>query len=523
MRKSIKGLIAATAITVAMLPMTVFAQGKIAMCTVAGDNVHITAAMGAPEASSDNNYYLVGVKPYDDFKDGDVLGSAAKASHLLLSADLEKDSENCHLYDRFYVAVKTNGGYKPVSEEAYITNPQAIAAYATELPQSPSKKGFTGDLAALNALADLGGSQVLFDLNATMFFYPGQMVDYAYNGKIFQFNQATILQYDMIVNALSAGGRELTMQVVNDLVPGLEWMVPAKGRVNGYRHYGYNVGEQGPMENIAALFHFLSERYANNGTGTVTNWIIGNEVNNNNPWHFVGNMGVDGFTTEYEKEFRVIYNAIKSGNANARVLTCVDQRWTWEDGTASQYGVKYFLDSFNAKVASHGNIDWGLAAHPHPLPLTCPRFWNIPSNYKALNLLSDDATTKMITPINLNVLTNYLAQESFRTDAGQVRYLSLSEMLFNSSNNSVPASESLQAAGLAYAYKIANENPVVKCFIIHRLIDHDYEVKNDGISCGLLNLDGSPKPAYIVAKYIDTPDAGKYANQFLAAEGLPTY
>ena len=54
------------------------------------------------------------------------------------------------------------------------------------------------------------------------------------------------------------------------------------------------------------------------------------------------------------------YTAIKSTNANARVLTCIDQRWTWEDGTANQYGAKKFIDAFTVDVASHGNIDWGV-------------------------------------------------------------------------------------------------------------------------------------------------------------------
>ncbi len=56
----------------------------------------------------------------------------------------------------------------------------------------------------------------------------------------------------------------------------------------------------------------------------------------------------------------MFYTAIKSTNANARVLTCIDQRWTWEDGTANQYGAKKFIDAFTVDVASHGNIDWGV-------------------------------------------------------------------------------------------------------------------------------------------------------------------
>ena len=78
----------------------------------------------------------------------------------------------------------------------------------------------------------------------------------------------------------------------------------------------------------------------------------------------------------------MFYTAIKSTNANARVLTCIDQRWTWEDGTANQYGAKKFIDAFTVDVASHGNIDWGVAWHPHPVPLTASKFWDMPASYK---------------------------------------------------------------------------------------------------------------------------------------------
>ena len=207
---------------------------------------------------------------------------------------------------------------------------------------------------------------------------------------------------------------------------------------------------------------------------------------------FAGNYNVTNFALEYEKAFRLCYNAIKSQNANARVLTCIDQRWTWEDGTANQYGAKKFIDAFNVDVASHGKIDWGVAWHPHPVPLTAARFWDMPANYKAMNLIDHTPNTRMINPQNMEVFTNYMAQPAFLAPNGQVRYIIISEILFNSQTSD----EQTQAA--------------------------------DKNSCGLYNCDANglpttPKQMYNVFKYIDTPESAAYTQFALPIIGAPSW
>ena len=277
-------------------------------------------------------------------------------------------------------------------------------------------------------------------------------------------------------------------------------------------------------ESIAALMSFLASRYSNPATGLITNWIIGNEVNNNNPWYFAGNFNVTNFALEYEKAFRMCYNAIKSENANARVLTCIDQRWNWEDGTANQYGAKKFIDAFNVDVASHGNIDWGVAWHPHPVPLTAARFWDMPANYKRMNLIDHTPNTRMINPQNMEVFTSYMSQPTFLAPNGQVRYIIISEILFNS----MTSDEATQAASFAYAYKLAEKNPLIKGFIVHRTVDNVYEKNADKIACGLYNCDGNglattPKMMYDVFKYIDTPQSAAYTQFALPLIGASSW
>lgn len=58
----------------------------------------------------------------------------------------------------------------------------------------------------------------------------------------------------------------------------------------------------------------MAERYsgADYKHGRVSNWIVGNEVNNNKNWNYVGPMDLASYTKLYEKNFRVAYTAIKS-------------------------------------------------------------------------------------------------------------------------------------------------------------------------------------------------------------------
>jgi hypothetical protein len=424
---------------------------------------------------------------------------------------LDNGTANSKLYSRFVVAAIQGGQYRQVSQEYYITNPEAVATHTADNPVTTSIKGLTADNYALLSLSDLGVQHASYELAINRFFQAGETIPYTYNGKTYNFNKTVTAEYDWVMQIFAQQNVEVSMTVVNCYDAATALTVKPSGRVAGYRQYAFNTDEQLGAESIEALMSFLASRYSNPATGLISNWIIGNEVNNNNPWYFAGNYDVANFTLEYEKGFRLCYNAIKSENANARVLTCIDQRWNWEDGTANQYAAKKFTDAFNADVTSHGNIDWGVAWHPHPVPLTAAKFWDMPSEYKALKLISHTSSTKMINPQNLEVFTDYMSQPAYLSPTGQVRYIIISEILFNSQTSN----EATQAASFAYAYKLAAQNPYIKGFIVHRAVDSVYEQNADGISCGLYNCDANGFPTtqkqiYDVFKYIDTPQSDAY-------------
>ncbi len=110
----------------------------------------------------------------------------------------------------------------------------------------------------------------------------------------------------------------------------------------------FNAATEAGYEDIKAMASFLAERY--DGTyGKISNWIIGNEINNQQ-WNYIGPMDVTSYMTEFERAFRVFYTAIKSTNANDRVYFSLDYNWNNEINGTTKYGGKEVVDTFNNLV-----------------------------------------------------------------------------------------------------------------------------------------------------------------------------
>lgn len=160
--------------------------------------------------------------------------------------------------------------------------------------------------------------------------------------------------------------------------------------------------------------------------------------------------------------FRVAYNAIRSQNANARVFVCIDQNWDRNRpaGHAEYYEYidgKDFLEKFNAMVAAEGNIDWGVAQHPYPVPLTYAKFWDMSGCPSGGYMAAQVSSGKMMTFQNLSLLTNYLQTPQMLSPTGAVRHVILSEIgLTNAQGVEV------QAAALYASYVAAKSNPYVE-------------------------------------------------------------
>ncbi|MBS5117547.1 MAG: Tat pathway signal protein [Clostridium sp.] len=469
------------------------------------------------EVPDDGYYYLFELQPYETGIGSrtDYAAWCDKTEKLKFSLPFSGGDSDPRLYSRFVVALKIGDTYQAISAPIYVTNPGDMASFTEEYPEAMSKKGLLIELDMLGDAMELGVKHTT--INIPYHHIIGGNLKYHYNGKDYYFNEELIASYDKMISSFSNKGIIVTAILLNgwnDAHPELHEAGLAKSSSAFY--YGFNVSTPEGYETTRALFSFMAERYsgADYKHGRVSNWIVGNEVNNNKNWNYVGPMDLASYTKLYEKNFRVAYTAIKSRSKNARVFFSTDYEWK-KQNTNLQYAAKDFIDLFNAGISAEGNIEWGLAYHPYPYPMTEPEFWDDDQT----GMVNETFESPVINFKNLHVLTDYFQQAHMRTAGGQVRHIILSEEGFTSDSISRGKVYDIQAAAFAYAYYLVDNNPYIDAFILNRQVDAITEVET---SCafGLWTVDMSrpdkviavmPKNIYQVFKHIDTRKSLRYS------------
>lgn len=471
---------------------------------------------GIPKSDSDDIYIFPlntyetsipeGAEPADTFRI-----EKTKAT-FTFHANLNNRQANSRMFKKFVVAAKVDGKYKIISRSHYITNPEAVAKYNVYTPAS-SIKGLLVDPSRLNTgeLEDLGVKQAAYNIplskitgQTTSANYP--TIHYTYNGKTYAIDGQSVAEFDIVFGSLSKKGIRTTAIILNDMNYEYPELVHPKARSGSTAPYVmFNGAEEAGVDAMAAMATFLAERYSGTGHGTVSNWVIANEINARSHWNYMEYTDVYNYTKEYAQAFRVFYNAIKSVNASAEIYMPLDQTWN-RNLNDRNYDARDVLDNFNNIVKEKGNIDWQLAYHPYPVPLTNAAFWNTGAYYKKLTI--DSVDTAMINMKNIHVVTDYLCQESFLTDEGETRHVLLSEQGFTSSSGG----EGVQAAAFAYAYYISEANSHINGFLLNRQTDAPEEVAQ-GLAFGLKYSGGGHKQIYNVFKKIDT-EQSQQATEF---------
>lgn len=461
--------------------------------------------------SDDDRFYLIALRPYEEEipEEAEAVAETTKERSFMLMADVNEFGTDSRLYDKFVVAVKENGQYVAMSSPYYITNPEALADYSEPFPASESIKGLLVDplKLATSELDELGVKHAVYNIpiarllgSSTHRDYP--TITYTYNGKEYTLNGHVVDEYDYVFSTLTRKGIVITAILLNNKSSAAPQMIHPLSRSGNAYYYAFNAAEEEGCEYLEAISAFLAERYRDREHGTVMNWIVGNEINVRSLWNYMQNVELETYVREYARAFRLIYNGIRSMNANARVYISLDQQWTGNLTSNTSYNSRDILDEFNACIRKEGNIDWGLAHHPYSVPLTWPKFWELSDKNAALVLESKD--TSMVTIYNIDVVTDYLQQPEFLTSEGQVRPIILSEMGFTSTYG-----EDVQAAAFAYAYYIAENNPYIDAMILSRETDAAEEVAQ-GLALGISYQNGRKKYIYDVFRYIDTEKSGEY-------------
>ena len=475
------------------------------------NKITVSASAEGLPASDDKLYYLFALKPYEKEipKDRLPLKGIFKSEQTMFYIPRYFAGAESGVLYKFVVAVKKGNEYVPVSVPHYITNQDEAAKYQTGGGSGGAKKGLLIDPNKLRTseLDDLGVKQAAYNIPVSRIL--GHSTDgihdtiyYKYNGKSYTFNGQVMSEYDLVFGILTAKGIEVTAILLNDVSYSYPQLLHplARSGIGSAPYYAFNATDEEGCEYLAAVGSFLAERYSgrSGSRGLVSNWIIGNEINARKEWNYMEYVSLESYVEEYARAYRMFYNAIKSVNGSSRVYISLDQQWNRNISGNRNYDTKDILDEFNRQIKREGNIDWGLALHPYNVPLTTPYTWNS-SKYVKQSL-----DTSMVTMANIEVVTNYLEQEEFLTQDGEVRSVSLSELGYTSSMG-----ENVQAAAIAYAYKKAEANEHIDAILFSRQTDAPEEIAQ-GLALGINHTDGSHKYAYQVYKYMDTNQSDQY-------------
>ena len=483
----------------------------IERCEISSEDagkVVVSGSMKGIPKSDDRRLYIFNIAVYQKgLSEGQKPISSVRKSddQFSFTVNLNYKQADSRLFDKFAVGIKQNGEYVLLSGQSYITNPEAMAKYQYAHPKAASIKGLLVDPHKLNSgeLQDLGVKQAAYNImlgrvvgQTSSASYP--TIHYQYNGKTYAFNGQTIAEYDIVFSRLTSMGIQTTAILLNDWNSGhLDLIHPEARSAGKCQYYMFNAADKAGVDYLAAAATFLAERYSGTGHGQVTSWVIANEINARTEWNYYPAVDVKSYTAAYADGFRVFYNAIKSVNANAKVYMPIDQTWN-RNLKSGAYDGRDVLDHFNAYIREYGNIDWDLSQHPYPVPLTHAAFWNMPSNYRRMNLITYTADSPMVNIQNINVVTDYLQREEFLNPQGEVRSVTLSEVGFTSTSG-----EAVQAAAYAYAYYIAEANSHIDALLLNRQTDAAAELAQ-GLALGICHTDGSHKQIYNVFKHIDT-------------------
>ncbi len=482
-------------------PQTVMAAGRpvaIDSCLISGSNVVCQIRTGSVPSSDDGKFYVYADEVYQDGTTGKIVAAVDAGTSVTASFPLAYNTADSNLSRKFLIAVKRGGQMVQVSDEHYITNPEAVATH-TSARKDAGIKGILPDLtkASNGELQALGVQQVVYNLYVDDICSDASVsgsIPFDYNGQTYYFNNGMVSKYDSMISSFNSYGMQVTMVLLNgghgaysqDLIHPTAKGADCPG-------YALNVADGSGTNHLKAIGAFLGQRYSGTtGHGQVDNWILGNEVNARTSWWYSSSTSLDYNVNIYAKAFRIVYNELKSQNANVRVYNSIDQEWNRKSNPGS-FLAKEYLDQFNYYMNREGNIDWGLSYHPYNSPLYDPYAWNGPAVW-----VKNSITTPYITMQNIDILIDYMHQSGFLNPAGQVRSISLAEIGYTSSFGT-----EAQEASVAYGYLKAASLPDVDAFMLFRQTDDAHEMESN-LALGLYDLNGNKKPAYYIYQSLGT-------------------
>lgn len=482
------------------------------------DKISVTVDSSGDSSGTDGSVYIFEIKPYQNDLSGrtDYLAKGSIGANQKFSFPLHAGPGELRLYSAFVPAVKVGGRYEMIANRRYIENPE-IVAENQDPALNPGKKGLRVDPNILDDALSLNIKHAGVDIPTQRFF--GNGIDYTYESKTYKINKELIDQLDAEVKRLSDSGVAVTailLNAWNQTVPELNPLGVTELPKEQAVYYGFNVESEAGFRAVKAMASFLAKRYnGKNGHGKITNWVVGNEINNQY-WNYMGDLDVSAYTSKFQRAFRVFYTAMKSVSANDNIMFSIDHYWNMlpEAAPVGKYKGKDILLAFHNYEEAEGYMDYGLALHPYPYPIYSPNFWDDDKTGR----VNDTVDSPIVNFKNLHVITDFMSMDSMKNRKGEVRKIFLTEEGFSSTAKGADKSTE-QAAAVAYSYFIVDNNPYISAYLMSRQEDNEDETKH-GLAFGLssiVNHQLVPKPAHEVFKWIDNASATEGIADFARA------
>lgn len=423
--------------------------------------------------------------------------------------------EKSMLFERFVPAVYKDGRFIALTDGVYISNPESLAHNRKPYSAPTSKKGILLDAATIGTerLTDLNVKRVVY--NIPISFILGEStsecvdtVEYEYDGKTYFFDGYMLGGFDGLFKYLTDNGYHTTAIVLNDWNSQYPEIIHplSRNKTAKSKYYAFNTEDEDGVKLMEAVALFLAERYSGGDYGLISDWVIGNEINQQKIWNYMATDDIDYYTESFEKSFRIFYNAIKANYANAHVSFSIDHDWNDNYGLSDKFfNARDILYKFNDFAKAGGNYDWGISIHPYPQPLPKVMFWN--------DKYEKDGTAAVLTPMNLSTITDVMTKEEFLDTTGSVRNMGVTEVGFSSYGG-----EEYQAAAFAYSYYIIDDNKYIDTYLLNRQSDDEDSLKS-GLAIGIYDKDGNPKMIADVFKNIDSPAGDEYIPEMLEIIG----
>lgn len=264
--------------------------------------------------------------------------------------------------------------------------------------------------------------------------------------------------FDPLAESCRENDITLTMILLNNFGASDPNLLPVSEPVEGVGNYAFNAETPEGERAVRSYARKVASHYSN----TVSNWVIGNEVNDGTFWDYNGITDMDEHAASYAKSFRIFYEEIKSANPEARVFIPFDMRWCAKDRNPARYTVKEYLPKLNELLK---DTEYGIAWHAYPVHFfTKPEFLDDDG-------ISFDLNTPNINLKNMDVLTGYMQNADMLAPDGRVRHLILTEQGFTSTPTDGQNGEERQSEAIKAAYEIVKANPYIEGFYLSRHVD----------------------------------------------------